>query len=664
MALQASSKVKGITIEIGADTTSFGYAMKQIRQEASLVAKDLKNVDSAMKLDPNNIEKAADKLKLLREAADNATKKVDTIKKAIEQLNKEYADKSSAEYTKQMDFLTRSLESANREQEIANARLKDFETNAREAEISAQSFADYLGANLTSSVILDGLKAIADFAKSIARELLNAAKALGEFSKEAVYSAAEYQDAIGYSETVFGDASDASLQWAKDNSVALRISKKELTQYMNSLGQLLHTQGIDENTSLTMVENLMSLAADIRAATGKSTDDILPIMQRGFTTSVKNFRQFGVVMTEAQVKAYALANGMGTATENEEELAIATKELEDAQAKAAIAMALHTEESDEFLKAEEELTAAEEKYNEAFENANVTLSNADIITARYQLLLESLENIIGQNEKEQGLFNSQLEQTKTIFKNLKDDAGMALLDVMTDLLKKFNEFLESDPGQAILKKIVEQFEKWAKTIEEMMEDGRLETFLNDLIEELPQIAEDIGDLVDKLLELIPKVSDLADQFIEGKNQVEAFRAKVREVLDLFNLSEWDLIKYIVNPTGILSGGTSFFTKGLVGGVSNLFKSNALGGPVSAGQLLRVNDDAGHRTEMFVPSVPGTILNGNQTDKIINNTNNNSQSFNGGINIYLTTTGVNASAIADEIGSEVQRRLRMSGAYLY
>lgn len=660
--LQASSKVKGITIEIGADTTSFGYAMKQIKQEASLVAKDMRSVDEAMKLDPNNVEKAADKLKLLREAADNATKKVDTIKKAIEQLNKEYADKSSAEYTKQLDFLTRSLESASREQEIANARLKDFENNAREAQVSAESFASFLEANLTSSVILGGLRAIADLAKSIASELLNAAKALAEFSKEAVSSAAEYQDAIGYSETVFGDASDASLQWAKDNSLALRISRKELTQYMNTLGQLLHTQGIDENTSLTMVENLMSLAADIRAATGKSTDEILPIMQRGFTTSVKNFRQFGVVMTEAQVKAYALANGMGTATENEEELAIATAELEKAQADAAVAMALHTEESDEFAKAEEALTAAEEKYNEAFEKANVTLTNADIITARYLLLLENLENIIGQNEHESELFNSQLALTKTQFTNLKDEIGMKLLPVFTDLITKFNEFLQSDAGQAILKRIVDQFEQWAATISEMMDDGRLTTFLNDLIDELPTIAGYIGDLVTKLLELIPKVADIADQFIAAKNQSEGFRSKLSEILDLFKLDEWDLIKYIINPTGILSGGTSLFTKGIFGGLSNLFDSNAQGGPVSAGQLLRVNDDAGHRTEMFVPSVPGTILNGNQVDKIINN-NNNSRTV-GDVNIYMTSTGANASAIADQIGFEVQKRLRMSGANLY
>jgi hypothetical protein len=662
MALQASSKVKGITIEIGADTTSFGYAMKQIKQEASLVAKDMRTVDDAMKLNPNNIEKAADKLKLLREAADNTTKKVETIKKAIEQLNKEYSDKSSEEYKKQLDYLTRSLESATREQEVANARLKDFQTNASGAKVEVMNLGQMIEAHLTANAVSTFMNIASQAISSVISKIKELSKELVNFSKEAVLSAAEYKDQIGYSETVFNDSSEAALQWSKDNSVALRISEKNLTKYMNTLGQLLHTQGIDEGESLNMVENLMSLAADIRAATGKSTDEILPIMERGFTTSVRNFRQFGVVMTEGQVKAYALANGLGEVSGNTEELARVTAELEDAQARADIAMALHTEDSEEFAKAEQALIEAEEAYNAVLGESEVTLTNAGMITARYELLMKSLKNIIGQNEKEQKLFNSQWEMTKVIFENLKNTIGLELLPVFTDLLTKFNEFLQSDAGQAILRKIVEQFTKWKDTIAEMMEDGRLETFLNDLVDELPKIAEDIGNLVTKLLELIPKVADLADQFLQGKNQVEEFRAKVREVLDLFNLSEWDMLKYIVNPTGILSGGTGLVGKSLGSGLGKLIFGRSQGGPASAGQLLRVNDDAGHRTEMFIPSVPGTILNGNQTDKIINNTNNSRTV--GDVNIYLTATSANASEIADEIGAEVQKRLRMSGAYLY
>ena len=99
--------------------------------------------------------------------------------------------------------------------------------------------------------------------------------------------------------------------------------------------------------------------------------------------------------------------------------------------------------------------------------------------------------------------------------------------------------------------------------------------------------------------------------------------------------------------------------GIGKGLFNNLPGNALGGPAAAGQLLRVNDDAGRRTEMFVPSVPGTILSGDKTDKIMNNYNNQRTMGDMVVNVY--SYGTNAVAIADEIGVEVNRKLRMSGA---
>ena len=88
---------------------------------------------------------------------------------------------------------------------------------------------------------------------------------------------------------------------------------------------------------------------------------------------------------------------------------------------------------------------------------------------------------------------------------------------------------------------------------------------------------------------------------------------------------------------------------------------AEGGPVSAGRLYRVNDDAGRRTEWFIPGQNGYILNGNQTDRIVNN--NNSRNFSGGINVYVNSYGMNVAEVADELGAAIQQRVRMSGAML-
>lgn len=770
MALQASSKVKGITIEIGADTTSFGYAMNQLRTQAGTVAKDLKNVENALKLDPKNIEKAADKLGLLREAADTASKKVETIRKAIDGLNKEFEDKSSKEYRDQLQYLERQLESANREQEITNARLQEYQKHAQDAGAETVSLGKLIRGNLIADTIRAGLSRIVDLARSLANALLDAGKALAQFSWDSIQGAAAYNDALGYSEIVYDELSDSAIQWANDNSLALRISKKELTNYMNTLGQVFRSQGIDNEKMLTMTEDLMSLAADIRAATGKSTDDILPIMQRGFTTSVKNFRQFGVIMTEAEVKAYAAANGLAELTVDQEDLTKATVKLHKAEEKLQKLLDQGKEDTAEFEEAELKLTQAEDELNEVLGGTADEMDSSAIITARYMLLMERLNNIIGQNEREQELFNSQLALTDTLFKNLKDTIGLELLDTATELITVFNDFLTSEEGQAMLQNVVDQFSKWAKTIEDMIQDGRFADFLNTVIDNIPILVEQIGNIINSILELTPLVIDATNHILglfgiktEDAKVKEAFMAVERQIssfarqsgtdldtmitaihayadehkvdlLDIYNnweeyqpkISEyikqisvdaegtevdlkvalegmttstetevekqitfWERLKTTISDlldigttaatltagipgiggsvgrvtafTNTIENGVSSFYH-MLSGLNKLGKSNAQGGPVSAGSLLRVNDDAGHRTELFVPSVDGTILNGNTTDKIINN-NNNSRTV-GNVIVNLYTSSNNPVSMAEELGAEVQKRLRMSGAYLY
>lgn len=633
--LQASSKVKGITIEIGADTTSFGYAMKQIKQEASLVAKDLKSVDEAMKLDPNNIEKAADKLKLLREAADNATKKVETIKKAIEQLNKEYTDKSSDEYRKQLDHLTRSLESATREQEIANARLKNFETNAGNAGNAALSLGDIIKGNLISNIVLKGLSSLADLAKTIARELKKAVKELWNFSKESVSIAAQYEDALGYAKQLFGSQSEGLVSWVKDNSSALRIPISDLQVYANNLGTAFNALGLKRNDAIRFTEDILALSADIRAATGKDIEEINSALTRGFTSSLRNFRQFGLYVSEADVKVQAIKDGVIEYAGNQDELTAAILRSTLATADFEKAMDLYEEGTEEYAAAEEKAQEATEALNALLGDQEVELNSAQRATALYNLVMEKFGFLVGQNERESGLYNSQIAEMKTNFSNLKLQIGQELLPVFTDLLKKFNEFLKSDEGQEVLNKIVDAFKTWKDTIAAMMDDGRMSAFVDHLIETLPKIVDGVKSIVDWVIKLAPKVAEVADN-----------------VLTITSNSSWD------NAMTASDGSKWDFGSNF----ANFGAPHALGGPVSAGQLLRVNDDAGHRTEMFIPSVPGQILSGDKTDKIINNTNNSRTV--GDVNIYLTATGTNASAIADQIGEEVQRRLRMSGAYLY
>lgn len=514
MALQASSKVKGITIEIGADTSKFGYEMNQIKKEAQLITKDMKSVDEAMKLDPTNIGKAADKLKLLREQADNATKKVDTIRAAIDALNKEYQDKSSREYTEQLEHLERQLESATREQEVANARLRDFEASADDAGKAAVNLGDLIKGNIISRAIMDGLQKLWDLTKALVRELIEAGKELFKFSKEAVGVAAQYQDALGYSEQVFGGYAETVQEWVKENSEFLRINISDLQVYANNLGTAFNALGLKKEEAVEFTQNIMNLSADLRAATGQDIDEIVNALTRGFTSSTRNLRRFGIFVGEADIKIQALKDGVVEYSGDQEELNQLMLAYTLAVADAEKALDTYTEDSDQFREAEEKANQAAEALNAVLGDQEVTLTSSQRTISLYNLIMEKLSFVQGQNAKEAELYNSQLALLNTKFTNLKLEIGNELLPVFTDLVTAFNDFLGSEEGKQMLSDIVDQFKKWADTVKEWVESGQVTQFFNDMGERVPQVVETVGDFVNKIIELVPEIEKLVEALLK------------------------------------------------------------------------------------------------------------------------------------------------------
>ena len=86
---------------------------------------------------------------------------------------------------------------------------------------------------------------------------------------------------------------------------------------------------------------------------------------------------------------------------------------------------------------------------------------------------------------------------------------------------------------------------------------------------------------------------------------------------------------------------------------------AAGGFVRKGGIYRINDDAGHRIEAYVPAQNGYILNGNQVDRIINNNKINKNNV-GDVIVNLSTPYVDPSSIAESLGVLLQQKLRMCG----
>lgn len=86
----ASKALRGLTIEIGGDTTELNKALDKVDKRSKDLSSELGQINKALKLDPTNTELLAQKQKVLADAISNTEDKLDTLKEAEKQVQKQF----------------------------------------------------------------------------------------------------------------------------------------------------------------------------------------------------------------------------------------------------------------------------------------------------------------------------------------------------------------------------------------------------------------------------------------------------------------------------------------------------------------------------------------------------------------------------------------------
>lgn len=84
----AGAKIKGITIELGADTTNFQKSLKAIDKDLKTTQTSLKDVNKLLKLDPKNVELLTKKQKDLETSIGLTKKRIEELKTAQSEVEK------------------------------------------------------------------------------------------------------------------------------------------------------------------------------------------------------------------------------------------------------------------------------------------------------------------------------------------------------------------------------------------------------------------------------------------------------------------------------------------------------------------------------------------------------------------------------------------------
>ena len=83
----AGNRIRGITVEIGGDTTKLQTALKGVNTEIRNTQSQLRDVEKLLKLDPGNTELIAQKHRLLAQAVSETREKLETLKTAQRQAD-------------------------------------------------------------------------------------------------------------------------------------------------------------------------------------------------------------------------------------------------------------------------------------------------------------------------------------------------------------------------------------------------------------------------------------------------------------------------------------------------------------------------------------------------------------------------------------------------
>ena len=286
----AANRIKGITIEIGGDTTKLQTALKGVNTQVKSTQQQLKDVEKLLKLDPGNTELLAQKHRLLGEAVAATKDKLETLKTAAEQANTALANGDISK--EQYDALQREIIETEKD-------LEALEKQANESATALQS----IGAKG------EKLKTVGDNISNVGTKLLPVTAGVTALGTAAVKTAADFDSAmskVAAVSGVTGEDFDKLKAKAREMGSKTKFSASEAAEAMNYMAMA----GWKTEDMLSGIEGVMNLAA----ASGEdlaTTSDIVTDALTAFGLSAQDSGHFADILAAASSNANTNVSMMG-----------------------------------------------------------------------------------------------------------------------------------------------------------------------------------------------------------------------------------------------------------------------------------------------------------------------------------------------------------------
>lgn len=283
-----SNNIRGITVELGGNTGPLNSALKDSNKAAYDLQSELREVNKQLKFDPKNTELLTQKQKLLAGSTEALKQKQAVLKEAVEQAHAQF-DKG--------DLGADKVRAVEREYQKVTSQLKDLAKEAGITNASLNKISTVTG-NIGSAAETAGKKML-----PVTGIILGAGAAAGKMGSDFV----ESENKV---DVAFGKAADQVKAFSKTSLEQFGVASGTALDMGATFGDMATSMGLPQKAAANMSTSLVGLAGDLSSFKNINLDESATALNSIFTGETESLKKLGIVMTENNLSAFALSEGI------------------------------------------------------------------------------------------------------------------------------------------------------------------------------------------------------------------------------------------------------------------------------------------------------------------------------------------------------------------
>ena len=131
-------------------------------------------------------------------------------------------------------------------------------------------------------------------------------------SAASIKFASDTEESLNKVRVAFGDSANSVISWSNTTIDSMGLAQGSALDTASTFGDMATSMGLTKNDAAKMSMSLTQLGADLSSFKNIPIDQAMSALAGVFTGETESLKTLGVIMTETQLKAFALSQGIQT----------------------------------------------------------------------------------------------------------------------------------------------------------------------------------------------------------------------------------------------------------------------------------------------------------------------------------------------------------------